>query len=82
MGCTASKQTEEERVAEDKRVKAQQIVQDSKAAHADVKKPIDADAAVKIQKMFRRSATQRAVKFQTNWQVISTLPTMCVCHHS
>lgn len=68
MGCTGSKPSPAEAEAEKKRQRAQKIVTEVKAARAD-DKPIDREAALKIQKMFRRTATQKALKFQTNWTV-------------
>ena len=68
MGCTGSKPSPVEQEAEEKRRKAKEIVKEVKASHAN-DKPIDQEAAVKIQKMFRRTATQKAFKFQTNWTV-------------
>jgi hypothetical protein len=52
-------------------LKAQHIVTELKKSHSgDAPAPvIDAAAAVKIQKMFRRSNTQKQVRFQTNWKV-------------
>ena len=72
MGCSGSKKDlPPEEAAEEKRKKAQEIVHTVKATHVDEQKPSgDSAAATKIQKMFRRTATQKAVKFQTNWKVI------------
>ena len=57
--------------AEEKRLKAQKLVTDVKTQRDERPQSTDmnSNAAIKIQKMFRRTATQRAVTFQTNWKV-------------